>query len=180
MYDSKGEITEYTLILHFEPARFYPTSKPKYYVETYSGELFDKITREELISAIGQGVYSSSYNETGLYSGMDITKEVTITFQPQGCDTINSASKGAIVLAGDCIDHGGYVIASDSSFIVNNKPVALIGDEALCAMHGLTKIIASEMVDVLSGDKQVARIGDKTECGATIIGGSKNTYAGIK
>ena len=180
MYNSNGEITEYMLQLHFEPTRFYPKGYPEFYVETYSGTVFEKIDREELISASRQGVYNGIFNESGLYSGMDITKKVTITFEPEGCDTSNSAGNGAIVLSGDCIDHGGYVNASSTSFLVHNKSAALIGDEVFCKKHGTTKIIASERVDVLSGDKQIARIGDNTECGATIIGGSKNTYTGIK
>ncbi len=179
-YNSKGEIKEYMLQLHYEPARFYPTGKPEYYVETYSGALFEKIDKEELLSALKQGKYNAIYNETEFTGTTNVTKEITIIFEPNKCDSVSSAGIGAIVLSGDCIDHGGYVNASSTSFLVNNKPAALIGDEALCAQHGLTKIIASERVDVLSGDKQVARIGDKTECGATIIGGSKNTYTGIK
>jgi uncharacterized Zn-binding protein involved in type VI secretion len=179
-YNSKGEINEYMLQLHYEPARFYPTGKPEYYVETYSGALFEKIDKEELLSALKQGKYNAIYNETELTGTTNVTKEITIIFEPNKCDSVSSAGTGAIVLSGDCINHGGHVIASENSFLVNNKPVALIGDEALCTQHGLTKIIASEMVDVLSGDKQVARIGDKTECGATIIGGSINTFTGIK
>jgi len=179
-YDASGNITGYMLQLHYDPTRFYPEGYPEFYIETYSGKVFNNISKEELLSALKNGNYHELYNETDITGTTSTTKEVIITFKPNKCDTINSAGKGAIVLSGDCIDHGGHVIASDSSFIVNNKPVALIGDEALCSQHGLTKIITSEMVDVFSGNKQIARIGDKTECGATIIGGSKNTFAGIK
>ena len=179
-YDASGNITGYMLQLHYDPTRFYPEGYPEFYIETYSGTVFEKLSKEEILSALKQGEYSGYFNETEITGKTNITKEVTITFEPNKCDTIYSADKGAIVLSGDCIDHGGHVIASDSSFFVNDKPVALIGDEALCSQHGLTKIVTSEMMDVLSGNKQIARIGDKTDCGATIIGGSKNTYAGIK
>jgi len=176
--DTDGNITGYILQLHYEPTRFYPKGYPELYIESYSGNVFEKLSKENLNSALNQGSYH--YNETDYTGTGYVTKDVTITFEPNKCDDANSAGNGAIVLSGDCIDHGGYVNASSTSFIVNDKSVALIGDEVLCKKHGTTKIIASEKVDVLNGDKQIARIGDKTECGATIIGGSKNTYAGIE
>jgi uncharacterized Zn-binding protein involved in type VI secretion len=178
--DASGNINAYRLQLHYDPTRFYPKGYPELYVESYSGKVFNNISKEELLSALKKGNYHELYNETDITGTTSTTKEVIITFKPNKCDTINSGGKGAIVLSGDCIDHGGHVVASDSSFFVNNKPVALIGNEALCTQHGLTKIVTSETVAVVSGNKQVARIGDKTDCGATIIGGSKNTYAGIK
>lgn len=179
-YNSKGEITDYMLWLHYEPTRFYPKGKPENYVENSHGTVFEKLSKEDILSALKQGEYNAYYNETDFTGTTNVTKEVTITFKPTKCDSANSAGNGAIVLSGDCIDHGGQVIASKSGFLVNNKQVAFIGDEVMCRQHGLTKIIAANKIGVTSGNKQVARIGDKTECGATIIGGSKNTYAGIK
>ena len=80
----------------------------------------------------------------------------------------------------DCLDHGGYVIASDKSTIVNGKPVARIGDKALCYKHGQTEIISASKNKVTSNKKQIARVGDKTKCGAKLLGGSMNTFAGDK
>jgi len=179
-YNSKGEITDYMLWLHYEPTRFYPNGKPENYVENIRGTVFEKLSREDILSALKQGEYNAYYNETDFTGTTNVTKEVTITFTPTKCDSANSAGNGAIVLAGDCIDHGGDVIASKSGFFVNNKQVAFVGDEVMCMQHGLKKIVATKKIDVMSGDKQIARIGDKTDCGATIIGGSKNTFAGIK
>ncbi len=179
-YNSKGEATGYMLWLHHEPIRFYPKGKLEDYVESIRGTVFEKLSKEDILSALKQGEYKSIYNETDITGTSSVTKEVTITFKPTKCDSANSAGNGAIVLSGDCIDHGGQVIASKSGFLVNNKQVAFIGDEVMCRQHGFTKIIAANKIGVTSGNKQVARIGDKTECGATIIGGSKNTYAGIK
>jgi len=97
------------------------------------------------------------------------------------CDEQLSSGKGALVLAGDCIDHGGYVIANDkTTTTVNGKLVAKIGDKVLCFKHGKTEIIATYKSNVLSNKKQIARIGDKTKCGAKIIGGSMDTFAGDK
>ena len=168
------------LWLHYEPTRFYPNGKPENYVENIRGTVFEKLSKEDILSALKQGEYNAYYNKTDFTGTTNVTKEVTITFKPTKCDSVNSAGNGAIVLSGDCIDHGGQVIASKSGFLVNNKQVAFIGDEAMCRQHGLTKIIAANKIGVTSGNKQVARIGDKTKCGATLIGGSKNTYAGIK
>jgi len=179
-YNAKGEVTEYMLWLHFEPTRFYPAGQPENYIESVRGTVTENLSKDEIITALKQGEYNAYYNETDFTGTTNVTKEVTITFKPTKCDIANSAGNGAIVLSGDCIDHGGQVIASKSGFLVNNKQVVFIGDEAMCMQHGLTKIIATKKIDVMSGDKQIARIGDKTECGATIIGGSKNTYAGIK
>ena len=179
-YNAKGEVTEYLLWLHSEPARFYPAGQPEDYIGSAPSTVNEKLTRDEIITALKQESYNAYYNEIDFTGTSNVTKEVTITFKSTECDKDNSAGNGAIVLSGDCIDHGGNVIASKSSFLVNNKLVAHIGDKVLCKKHGLTKIIASKMVDVLNDNKQVARIGDQTECGATIIGGSKNTFAGIK
>jgi uncharacterized Zn-binding protein involved in type VI secretion len=176
----KGETNKYLLVLRDEPIRFYPKGDRENYIETYGGTMFEKLSKEDILSALKQGKYNSYYNETDMTGMTSVSKEITIIFEPNKCDAGNSAGNGAIVLSGDCIDHGGNVIASKSSFLVNNKLVAHIGDEVLCKKHGSTKIVASKKLDVLNGDKQIARIGDKTECGATIKGGSKNTYAGIK
>ncbi|MGB5289140.1 MAG: PAAR domain-containing protein, partial [Ignavibacteriaceae bacterium] len=74
----------------------------------------------------------------------------------------------------------GYVIASDANLTVNGKTVARIGDKVICYKHGETEIIAVEKNNVTAGKKQIARIGDKTKCGATLLGGSRNTFAGDK
>lgn len=177
--NSKGEITDYMLWLHNEPIRFYPNGKPEYYIEGSRGTLFEKLSKEDILSALKQGEYNSIYNETDITGTSHVTKRLTITFETSKCDSAGSG-KGAIVLSGDCLDHGGHVIASKSGIYVNNKQVVFIGDDAMCKQHGMTKIIATKKINVLDGNRQIARIGDKTECGATIIGGSKNTFAGIK
>ena len=43
-----------------------------------------------------------------------------------------------------------------------------------------SEIIASGNNKVTSVKKQIARIGDKTKCGAKLLGGSINTFAGNK
>jgi uncharacterized Zn-binding protein involved in type VI secretion len=179
-YKSVGKNVNYLLWLHNEPVRFYPNGKPEFYVESLRGTIKENLTNEDILTALKQGEYDAYYNETDFTGTSNISKHVTIKFKTDKCDKSNSAGNGAIVLAGDCIDHGGEVITGNSGIYVNNKQIAYIGDKVMCRKHGLTKIIATKKIGVMSGDRQVARIGDKTECGATIIGGSKNTFAGIK
>ena len=110
-----------------------------------------------------------------------MTQDLEIGSISLDCDETESSEKGAIVLAGDCIDHGGYVISGDEvKTTVNGKTIVRIGDKALCFKHGKTEIVASGNSNVLNGKKQIARIGDKTKCGAKIVGGSMNTFAGDK
>jgi uncharacterized Zn-binding protein involved in type VI secretion len=169
-----GKVSEYKLILPYQIVRFY-TAKPDEYIETTVDFMVDTFTPEEIHGFFEQGNFKKSYSSSG------VTQEIEIGSLSLDCDEQLSSDKGAIVLAGDCIDHGGYVIASDKvTTTVNGKPVAKIGDKVLCFKHGKTEIIASSNSNVLSDKKQLARIGDKTKCGAKIIGGSMDTFAGDK
>jgi uncharacterized Zn-binding protein involved in type VI secretion len=169
-----GKVRGYQLILPVQIIRFY-TAKPDEYIETNVDFMEDTFTPEEVHGFFEQGNFKRSYSSGG------VTQEIEIGSLSLDCDEQLSSSKGAIVLAGDCIDHGGYVIANEKVTItVNSKPVAKIGDKVLCFKHGKTEIIASGNNNVLSDKKQLARIGDKTKCGAKIIGGSFDTFAGDK
>ncbi len=179
-YNPLGKVTEYRLLLPSQIVRFYPASKPELYVENtillfLLAEILDEVfTPEEVQGFFKEGKFNKSYG------GGDITQELEIGYPPLGCDNQPTSEKGAIVLSGDCIDHGGYVIASDTSMTVNGKPVARIGDKVICFQHGKTEIVASSGTDFTVGKKPVARIGDKTKCGAELLGGSMDTFAGDK
>ncbi len=167
-----GKVKEYQLVLPVQIVRFY-TAKAGEYWETFVGFQPDTFTPEEMRSIYEQGTFRKNYASDG------VTQEIEIGYVTLNCDEQISSKKGAIVLAGDCIDHGGYVITSDKVIAkVNGKPVARIGDKVLCFKHGKTEIVASSNSGVLSEKKQIARIGDKTKCGAKIIGGSMDTFAG--
>jgi len=178
--DKIGTVTNYMLVLPYQIVRFYPALKPELFVENtmllvdLSATIDEQYSPEEIHAFFQQGKFSKSYSWGG------ITQVLEIGFPALGCDEQISSTKGAIILAGDCIDHGGYVIASDKSTIVNGKPVARIGDKVLCYKHGGSEIVASGKNQVTSNKKQIARIGDKTKCGATLLGGSMNTFAGDK
>ena len=165
---------EYWLTLPYQILRF-TSNNPDLYVETIVEIPHVTFTPEEMQGFFEQGKLKKSYSAKG------VTQEIEIGYVPLGCDEQSTSSKGAIVLAGDCIDHGGYVIANDKTTItVNGKIVAKIGDKVLCFKHGKTEIIASGNNNVLSEIKQIARIGDKTKCGAKLLGGSMDTFAGDK
>ena len=176
-----GKVTSYNMVLPYQIVRFYPAAKPDLFVE--NTELIGNITvtidatysPEEIQSFFQQGQIKKNYIADGIIQVLEIG------IPSLGCDDQISSTKGAIILSGDCIDHGGYVIANEKvTTTVNGKPVARIGDKVLCFKHGKTEIIASSHNNVLSGKKQIARIGDKTKCGAKLLGGSIDTFAGDK
>lgn len=175
-----GKVTSYRMVLPYQIVRFYPASKPDLFVENtglignISVTIDATYSPDEIQSFFQQGQFTKNYTADG------ITQVLEIGIPSLGCDDQISSTKGAIILSGDCIDHGGYVIASDTSTTVNGKPVARIGDKVLCYKHGETEIILVGNNKVTSGKKQIARIGDKTKCGAKLLGGSLNTFAGNK
>jgi len=179
-YNPLGKVTEYRLLLPSQIVRFYPASNPELYIENtillvMLNEILDeRFTAEEVQGFFKEGKFKKRY------SNGDITQELEIGYPPPGCDDQLTSEKGAIVLSGDCIDHGGYVVASYTSMTVNGKPVARIGDKVICYKHGKTKIVESSRTELTVSKKPVARIGDKTKCGAKLLGGSMDTFAGDK
>ena len=75
-----------------------------------------------------------------------------------------------IARLGDTTDHGGKIITGNPLALVGGIPIACVGDLHVCAIkeHGTTPIVSGSMKVLLYG-RQVARLGDKTGCGATII-----------
>ena len=175
-----GKVTEYRLLLPYQVVRFYSAENHELYVENtllliLLSEVTDEVfTPEEVQKFFQDGKFKKTYGFG------DITQELEIGYPPLGCDEQTTSTEGAIVLNGDCIDHGGYVLASDKTMTVNGKPVVRIGDEVICFKHGKTEIVASKGTDLTVGKKPVARIGDKTKCGAKLLGGSMDTFAGNK
>lgn len=73
-----------------------------------------------------------------------------------------------------CNDGGsGEIVGSSSHFTVRGRLAALDGDSYRCRVHGMQKLIATSHFEV-SG-KKLARMGDKTTCGATIFEGAEGT-----
>ncbi|NNG28009.1 MAG: hypothetical protein HKM87_10815, partial [Ignavibacteriaceae bacterium] len=110
-----GKVTEYRLLLPHQIVRFFPASNPELYVEntillTLLSEVTDEIfTLEEVQKYFADGKFRKTYGFG------DITQELEIGYPPIGCDFQPTSEQGAIVLSNDCIDHRGYVVASDTT-----------------------------------------------------------------
>jgi uncharacterized Zn-binding protein involved in type VI secretion len=72
------------------------------------------------------------------------------------------------IVLGDATDHGGKVITAAGSSDTGGRPIACVGDKVQCPNHGVTVIVTGDSTVVIDG-KPVARQGDKTACGATLI-----------
>ncbi|MFP3555102.1 PAAR domain-containing protein [Paraburkholderia sp. SIMBA_049] len=57
------------------------------------------------------------------------------------------------------------------------RPVVLVGHQHICPIHG-PGIVTTGTSGVLVGGRAVARIGDKTSCGAVIVSGSSSEFDG--
>ena len=77
-------------------------------------------------------------------------------------------SRSFIVL-GDNTNHGGQVITADYTFLIHGKPTARLGDLVMCPLCKGTFPIISGTPNMDSMGVAVAREGDKTACGATLI-----------
>lgn len=76
-----------------------------------------------------------------------------------------------VIRVGDETSHGGKVLSSSvQHFVVNGKPVAVVGDKCMCPVNGHQNctIVSGSAKHQVNG-KAVAYDGDKTSCGATLI-----------
>jgi hypothetical protein len=48
----------------------------------------------------------------------------------------------------------------------------------MCLTHGVSRIVAQDSTRVFFGEGRLAHIGDRTECGAVILGGNWTVIAG--
>lgn len=72
---------------------------------------------------------------------------------------------------------GGPIIGPGiPTVLVNNKPVAVVGDQ--CACSGPPDVIAQGASNVFIGGKPVASVGDMTAHGGMITEGSPNVFIG--
>lgn len=84
---------------------------------------------------------------------------------------------GNIARQGDLHSHGGQIITGSPDTFVNGARVARLTDLAMCPQHGAVQIIQGSAT-VYANGLQVARLGDLLACGAVIIEGSPDTFAG--
>lgn len=64
---------------------------------------------------------------------------------------------------------GGQVISANSSFLIEGKPVACVGDKATCPKHKTTATIISGDPYMLVMGKSVARVNDSLSCGCKLL-----------
>jgi uncharacterized Zn-binding protein involved in type VI secretion len=83
------------------------------------------------------------------------------------------AEKG-VARFGDTGSHGGTIISGASKIIVNDRPMARVGDIYACPIHGNNPII-SGVTTIFGEGMLVAHVGSKTACGAVITSGSLDT-----
>jgi uncharacterized Zn-binding protein involved in type VI secretion len=74
-----------------------------------------------------------------------------------------------VILVGDTTNHEGKVITGAASNTVQDRPIARLGDEVDCPLHGVNKIIEGAPGYEI-GDRPVALEGHRTECGSVLIG----------
>jgi len=77
------------------------------------------------------------------------------------------------ICVGDTHSHGGAVVSGAPDSDIDGKPVARIGDRAVCRLHG-SVVIASGDPNVTFDGKAVARDGDHLSCGALLIATQKD------
>ena len=69
------------------------------------------------------------------------------------------------------------LIGPGSGVVPGIRPIALVGHKYLCPVHGHEgSVIVTGSPTCSVMNRPVARIGDKTSCGAIIITGSKNAH----
>ncbi|WP_024950878.1 PAAR domain-containing protein [Cobetia crustatorum] len=87
-----------------------------------------------------------------------------------------SAGDGVIVL-GDSTTHGGKVVSAQPNYLLEGKPIAVVGDTVVCPKdgHSKCKIIEGHPTISLNG-KPVAFHGCHTSCGATLISAASGKH----
>lgn len=82
----------------------------------------------------------------------------------------------AWIRLGDKTSHGGVVVQASAFTDSGNIRVARVGDLVKCPKkgHGTCPIVSGDNTLIVDG-KPVARHGDKTACGASLIASQQNT-----
>ena len=178
--DSAGNrnITGYFLSIPPEQIVFTPSNgDPQDFVSSCAASKNITLQKNDLSKVISRGVLHLAFKgvDTGLCKA-DI--EIKIDIPNLGCKGNRTSGRGAIATSADCIDHGGYIMPNEDRVFVNGKPVARVGDRVFCLIHGITEIVGDKSNTVSSRNRKIARVGDKTKCGATIMGGSESVFIG--
>jgi uncharacterized Zn-binding protein involved in type VI secretion len=74
-----------------------------------------------------------------------------------------------LILLGDKTSHGGTVVSAQSMMTIDGIPVATIGDKVTCPKCKGTHEIVQGGGNIRLMGRELAREGDKTSCGATLV-----------
>lgn len=81
---------------------------------------------------------------------------------------VSIENKG-LILVGDTTSHGGTVLSGSSGCLAEGLPVARVGDPVSCPLCKGVFPIVEGAASVFETGMNIARHGDKTACGATLI-----------
>jgi len=83
---------------------------------------------------------------------------------------------GPVIRLGDKTSHGGVVLTASPLSDSGGIPIARVGDMVACPLPGHTPsmIVSGDPTMIVDG-KPVARNGDKTSCGASLIASQQAT-----
>lgn len=88
-----------------------------------------------------------------------------------------SQSSTPMIVIGDKTTHGGTVVGGATTVSTHAKIIARAGDLVTCPTCGSTTIATGDNTMIIMG-QPVARHGDKTACGATLISSQSVTTTG--
>lgn len=83
--------------------------------------------------------------------------------------------KNLAIVVGDITDHGGSVVGGAKTFLISNVPIAHVGSEVICPLHGLTHIVSGQNHFLIEG-QPAAIEGDLTSCGARLISRQQSSF----
>ena len=82
----------------------------------------------------------------------------------------------AAVRLGDTSDHGGEMSTALGTILVDGRKLCVDQDILTCPIHGKKSVTGTGKVN--GGNKKAIKVGDKAQCGATIIKGSSTVNIG--
>ncbi|AVY65627.1 PAAR domain-containing protein [Xanthomonas translucens] len=78
------------------------------------------------------------------------------------------------IVVGDPTSGGGHVLSGSPATDIDGKPVARVGDRALCRKHsGTFSIVGGNMTVIMDG-QAIALHGDYLSCGCQVLSGKQS------
>ncbi|WP_424409882.1 PAAR domain-containing protein [Pasteurella sp. PK-2025] len=136
-------------------------------------------------AVVGAMVSATPYLLCGLLGPLGVAVRIALTISDLVDDNLEpswaeKAAQATEDFLNDCFDASdGTIAIGNPTVLVNGKPIAttLIPNAIACNNHAL-QMIAEGSESAFVADKNIARKGDKTTCGAIIQNGSPNVFIG--